>query len=198
MKTAFYASLLWIFAFCLLLADDGANAAQDKARIKAILERVRNGDAVAIDEASGLDATVAVPALQAFALRDTSDPDRTEKAREALKKVKGGAQYLERVIQARAAVKGLDIEVIHAFKTMSVLGTKEAIAATAPFLFDKTLLRSGMEDVADGTVDWLAARALGMMRLPDAPTSTRPDFYQEEDVQKWREWWLKNKARYAN
>ena len=198
MKKTLFALFLGTFAVCLLPAADESKPLQDKMKVKAVLERLHNGDTAAIDEASTLDASVAVPALQVFAFRDTSDPEKTEKARQALKKVKGGAQYLEKVIQTHAAARGLDAEVIHAFKTMSVLGNREAITATAPLLFNKTLLRSGMKDVADGTVDWLAARALGMMRLLDAPTSTKPDFYQEEDIQKWREWWLKNKARYAN
>lgn len=198
MKKALFAVLVVAMSVGAVVAQESKVRA-DKWKAHEIIARVDQGETSALDEVAVLDPSVSVPSLQIFALGDVSEPpERTKKAREALRKVKGAAQYLKNVIQTGIDVKVVDHKLTDAFKTMSLLGNKEAIAAIAPLLFNETLLTSGMEDVGGTKVDWEAAHALGLMELPDAPTSTRPDLYHKEDVQKWREWWLKNKSRYAN
>lgn len=188
--------ILLILLVAASRASDFSETA-DKKKAREIMAQVYAGDISALDEIAKLAPSVAVPILQIPAIHNTTYPAETARARAALRTIEGAVPYLEEVIMARIAAKAQDPGVLAAFETLAVLGSKNAIRMTAPLLFNETILRSGMADVADSRVDLLAAETLGSMELADAPKSKRLRRYHVQDVEQWRKWWIQNHARYG-
>lgn len=194
MKAIIASVLLSLTGACI--AQDAVELSADKEELRSIVARVSNGDNEALIELSKLDPKVAVPALQKFALVNTSDVARTEKARAAIKAIPKIADYLSGRIQARIAAKALDHDVYHSFNTMALLKNPEAIRALGPLLLSDVILRSGMADVGDEPVSSLAAKALTDMNLPTAPIKSNVLGLTAADVESWRQWWIANRAAY--
>lgn len=185
----------WVYAVAQA-APEPSQLAAEKQKGRELVERARAGDRSAFDEIATLSPEVAIPILQPTAFDGMSEGSR-QRASEAIRKVQGAVPYLAELIKERITYKALDPRISDAFKTLAVIGTNEAIAVVAPHLLDKTVLRSGMDDVANWRVDGLAARALVSMKLPDAPKPVLEGSFTAQDSDAWREWWKKNHKKYG-
>ncbi len=97
-----------------------------------------------------------------------------------------------------------------AFKKMGMIGGKKAIKILAGYLGDFKSPKSKTPppgagpngERAQGVLEFfpkahLAAQALANAVSP-RPTQTDPDFYSEDDIKKWSEWWAANKGKYED
>lgn len=96
-----------------------------------------------------------------------------------------------------------------AFSKLGIIGNRKAIAALAGYLKDDSAPSVGEPEGVkppppgmrrQGVIKFqkrgmMAAQALAKI-IKDRPTETRPEFYTDDDLRKWREWWEKNKAQY--
>ena len=173
-------------------------ASQDWNASAAVAERVYKGDRQALSELADLDPVVALPLLAQFAKDRFTDPERAAIALTALKKVRGVRDYFRPRITFLHTQTGGDFDTEHEFQTLALVGTKEAVAAAAPFLFDNSNFTNPEpnSDFSGTPLRYQAIDALIKMKLPDAPTN-KP-FYEanDEDIRKWRAWWTTHKAEY--
>lgn len=207
------AALLWnLFsincAFAQSFASPGMAAKEQAAQrastdwqaSESIKSRVYAGDKQALAELAGMDPVVAVPVLANFAKDRFTDAERSAIAQSALKRVRGLRDYFRPRIAYLHTQFGGDFDTEDEFETLALIGTKEAIAAAAPFLFDNSNFKNPEpnSDVSVSSLRYQAVFALLKMDLADAPT--KKPFYKanDEDIQKWREWWTVHKAEYEN
>ena len=174
-------------------------ASPDRQASVAVAQRVGSGDKQALSELAGLDPVVAIPILAHYAKDRSTDAERADIARDTLKKVHGVRDYFRRRIKAFHNENGGDADTAPEFRTLTLIGNKDAVAVAAPFLFDD----SGPKEPAPGTdfsvgapLKYQAVFALMDMKLSDAPTNKPFYAANEEDIKKWREWWLAHKAEY--
>ena len=81
-----------------------------------------------------------------------------------------------------------------ALQTLGYIGGNEAIRTVAQFLFDDTSgFNSG--DQISVPIRTIAATTLAQV-VPNPPTPPGHIIFEDEDIKKWREWWLKNKSKY--
>ena len=141
---------------------------------------------------------MAVPLLAQLAKDRFTDPERAAIALTTLKKVRGVRDYFRPRIAFLHAEIGGDFDTEHEFQTLALIGTKEAVAAAAPFLFDDSNFTNPEphSDLSGTPLRYQAIDALIKMKLPDAPTNKH--FYEsnDEDIRKWRAWWTAHKAEY--
>jgi hypothetical protein len=93
----------------------------------------------------------------------------------------------------------------YAFQKLGMAGTTNIVRILGPYLIDETAPAEDPSRLPPGSVpakdvrylrrSEMAARALAKIIKP-APTDTDPEFYTDEDIQKWREWWEANKSKY--
>ena len=70
---------------------------------------------------------------------------------------------------------------------IAAIGTPEAAAVVAPYLFDFTTIPDDGDMLASMTAI-SATLALGRMNLPGAPRPRKPDSYKTEDIIAWQQW----------
>ncbi len=166
----------------------------------AVENRVRTGDKQSLNDLAGMDPVVAIPALAAYAKDRSTDAEAAAIAQTALKKVRGVRDYFRPLIARLHAQAGGEFDTIRQFEILTLLGTKEAVAAAAPFLFDNSEFKNPEpnSDVSVSSIRYQAVSALMKMQLPNAPTNKPFYAANDEDIKKWREWWLAHKAEYEN
>ena len=174
-------------------------ASPDRSASAAVADRVFNkGDKQALSELAGLDPVVAIPLLAQFAKDRFTDPEHTAIALAALKKVRGVRDYFRPRITFLHTQIGGDFDTEHEFQTLALIGSKEAVAAAAPFLFDDSNFTNPEphSDLSGTPLRYQAIDALIKMKLPDAPTN-KP-FYDSNDDEKKKKktWWTAHKAEY--
>ena len=165
----------------------------------SVASRVGAGDKQALSELAGMNPVVAVPILAHYAKDRSTDAERAAVALATLKKVRGIRSYFRLRIAELHHHPGGDFDTLNEFNTLVIIGTKEAVVAAAPFLFDD----SGPNEPAPGTdfsvgapLKYQAVDALMKMHLPDAPTNKPFYAANNEDIHKWRAWWTAHKAEY--
>lgn len=102
--------------------------------------------------------------------------------------MRGIRDYFRGLITELHSHPGGDFDTERQFKTLSLIGTKEA---AAPSLFDNSE-SNNPEPYGECSVDnirYQAVSALMDMKLPDAPTNKPSYAANDEDIQKWRAWW---------
>lgn len=92
-----------------------------------------------------------------------------------------------------------------AFTKLGMVGNKRAVNILGEYLFDNkspvaraVVIPKG--EKRQGVLEFfsrshLAAQALAQIVVPP-PTKTDPQLYTNEDIEKWRDWWEKNKGKY--
>ena len=181
--------------------DEAAqHASPDWQASVAVAKRVGAGDKQSLSELVGLDPVVAVPLLAHYAKDRSTDAERAAIALAALKKVRGIREYFRPLITALHAQIGGDFDTERQFDTLAWIGTREAAAAAAPFLFDDSESNNPEPhgDYSVSAIRYQAVDALMKMKLPDAPTNKPFYAANDEDIKLWRTWWLAHKAEYEN
>jgi hypothetical protein len=174
--------------------------ADNEVKLTSIAHRVRAGDFGAFSDASNMEARVAVPYLFFQYINHGGGgekPETVEAARVALRNVKGHGRYLEEILNRlhtgkTAIVDGFQEEQV--FEALGSVGTMEAAAVVAPYLF-----RSGPNyknpptDALTSDYSTTAAFELARMKLPGSPVTYDPAVYQPPAVEKWRKWAIDHK-----
>jgi len=102
--------------------------------------------------------------------------------------------------------------IIHreSFIKLGMVGNEKAVKILGQYLFiDEPPLREvPPEKGLDGKTrqdvvkffrpSYLAAQTLEKIFRDESPVSKKPRFYDEKDIQKWREWWQANSNKYCN
>jgi hypothetical protein len=148
------------------------------------------------------------PVLQAYADRaNIKRSSNIEGAAQAALARLGDEQSMQAIIKELSS----DDPIIQsdAFVKLGMVGNSKAIRVLAPYLVDCKCPKSKepMPPVPEGKqkqddVEYfprchLAAKALAKA-VANPPTLTNPDFYTEDDIAKWREWWNAHKTEYQN
>jgi hypothetical protein len=146
----------------------------------------------------------AVPVLKEYAYRQPSKPVSFVEgcAHVALAKLGDQTAFDEIVAELRDADRAIHSQ---AFTKLGMVGNTHAIKILASYLSDTSIPKVDESSLPPGTVPAddiefrrrcdMAAAALAQTIKP-SPTETKPEFYTDEDIQKWREWWEANKSKY--
>jgi hypothetical protein len=144
--------------------------------------RIEAGDYTALADAASMPAGVSIPYLWWYA--DQASHPAREPARAALKNVRGYEGYFVTKLGAASASGGVDEQ---SFEILSVIGTHEAAAVVAPYLFDFTTTDAG-SDTLSSIAAVSAAISLGGMKLPGAAVQGDQKFCNADDVVAWQKW----------
>lgn len=156
--------------------------ASDKAALDNITSRVRTGNYNALNEAATMPASIAVPYLQSWTA-PRNGPQLSKAAGEAISNVSGYADYFRQDmanIVAQGRIPGDD------FIALASIGTPEAAAVAAPYLFDGRLISVNQGEPPDSIDGW-AETILEQMRLPDAP-KLDPTTPSSAALIAWQKW----------
>lgn len=178
--------------------EEAQRASPDWSASRKVEQRIEAGDKQALNDLAGMDPVVAVPFLAYYAKDRSTDPEAATIAQETLKRVRGIRDYFRKLIAELHVQIGGDFDTERQFKTLALIGTKDAAAAAASFLFDESEFKNPEpnSDVSGTSLRYQAVDALMKMKLADAPTNKPFYAANDEDIQKWRAWWLAHKAEY--
>lgn len=180
--------LIFIFGFLAAVSVCPAQEAEQvadtalKKKKNELHRRIDNGDFTAFSDAATMPAAAAIPFLWWYA-DQISIPAHTP-ALAALKQVHGYESYFATKLAEASAKGGVDEK---SFQILSAIGTHEATAVVAPYLFDLTTIRTG-EDTFSSTAAVSASLSLGRMKLDDAPIQKSADSYNADDIVEWQKW----------
>jgi len=165
-------------------ASPDSTPANENARLSEITNRVFAGKYDALYEVTQMPPAIAIPYLYKWTrYRGGDKPEEYETANKALQMVDGWAGYLRADIAkilAQGGVPGRDFEIIEA------IGTLEAAAVAAPYLFDSRRITMNEGEPPDSLVGW-AATKLTRMKLPDAPKAS-PYIRSAVTLVEWQRW----------
>ena len=215
MRTSFLIVILLYGLLCPLIISSAQTSTFREAQAKeaaaqraspdwdastTLKKRVEAGDKQALSSFANMDPVVAIPILDFYAGNRTTDPEAAAIARAALKRVRGVRNYFRgRIAELHNHVGG-EFETLPQFDTLVMIGTKEAVAATATFLFDNSEFKNldPHADYSVSSIRYQAVSALMKMELPNAPT--KKPFYKanDEDIIECRVLWLAKKAEYED
>ncbi len=198
--------ILGSLAIALLLTR--AHADTEKPNSTGIQARLDSGDLSVIPDIAKLQP----PRLAILALRniihqarcspqDPKNSGLTEEAARCLVTVPGHARYSADTIEtARKAGEDADYDQVRAreFWFLGWLKSEETILVLCSYLSDDAyrIPPRGADYSFGPPNSILAASALGALRLPDAPVTSRdPVAYNIDHVKLWREWWAKRQKK---
>lgn len=187
MKIAFFLFLATLlFLGSALSAEVGAKESREsqQARLQEIGERALDGnDPQALAEAATLPRDIAIPFLSRY-LWSYEDQKGAyfDAARRAMMNIPGYEKYFADKLAAASRRGGVDNET---FDLLSLIGTPEAAAVVAPYLFDFSMTPGDGHIRAEVNAA-SAAWALGKMNLGDAPA--RPGFHGSAGMIAWQKW----------
>jgi hypothetical protein len=167
----------------------------DKVKMDSIVRRVRSGEKAAILEAANLKPETVVPSLALTAKDKATDPEKTEYARQALRRVKGVEDYLKQKIDQLSGIRTADAaeERCAHIETLALVKSNKAIRTIASYLFDEANVGYAGSDYSVPSNKVAAAGFLDEMNLPGSPLANHGTY--EEHIAEWRVWWQKNKEK---
>lgn len=165
----------------------------DKARLKSVIDRVNKNDLQALSEVRNLDHSISVPYLSHLILDRSTNPERSDSAREILSSIPGHGRYLRQYIDSDPSNIALKVRV---FDVLGKLATNETVRTLGDFLMHDDTPAINVEDFSISSGKYMAAATLGSMNLPNPPTTVHPDGYHELEVSKWQEWWIRHQNEY--
>lgn len=155
-------------------------------KLRIITARVATGDYAALNEASELPASVAVPYLSTWTDRAGQPEGERAAAVKALTSVRGYAEYLRNhmsTISLEGVVPARDFDVLR------VLRTREAAEIAASYLFDVKTVMPESGDVGRLSNVEYAVLAIDDIDLPGTPKPEPKSRYPSSDhliaLQKW-------------
>lgn len=177
-------NLLFILAFIgyIVCTHHVAQCADNSQSMLSsqLINGLEKNDAQAFAEVARLPIEQGAPALLGYVNEQIANPERAQRARDALRTMPGFVEYMKRRILEKRRQAGGDYQMVE-FKMLKAIGGDKGAAAAAPFLFvnDPPLLGI-MDDYSAGPIRDLALTALTGMHLPDAPKG--------DDLREWRAW----------
>ena len=157
----------------------------ETATLNSISDRVHSGDYSALHEAAKMPASVSIPYLYMWAGHGNDSPQH-EIADQALRQVQGAVDYLR---QDMSSTFSQGLVPVNDFEILGMIGTPEAAAVVAPYLFDPRLIDVN-KDGRPYDVCAFAKGALEKMGFPDAPKDTLLTSYVSNSsiLIEWQKW----------
>jgi len=157
----------------------------ETATLNSISDRVHSGDYSALHEAAKMPASVSIPYLYMWAGHGNDSPQH-EIADQALRQVQGAVDYLR---QDMSSTFSQGLVPVNDFEILGMIGTPEAAAVVAPYLFDPRLIDVN-KDGRPYDVCAFAEGALEKMGFPDAPKNglLTPDVSNSAVLIEWQKW----------
>jgi len=171
-----------ILLFFLSVVPLSGSIAQDNGLENEVRRRLVNGLANAepsvFEEARRLPISQAAPLLLPYVDDASTNRERAEQARAAVRSIPGFAEYMKGRLLEKRILPGGEYQ-MQEFRLLDVIGGNEAAAAVAPFLFvdDPPLLMA--DDFSAGQIKYDALNALRDMHLEGAPKG---------GLAEWRAW----------
>jgi hypothetical protein len=182
-KGLLFILLTWSARFVLC---ESASPTQ-QTELDNITQRVYSGDYNALYDSAKMPAPIAVPYLY-FWVRNGGNPSvpRDEVVSGALRKVQGYAAYLQQDIAKGIAAGGVASD---DFEILGLIGTPDAAAVAAPYLFDSKVYIDNNGETWDNACG-AAINALSSMNLPGAPKGTplTPGLRNSVLLVEWQKW----------
>lgn len=170
-------------------------SAQIESEITTTQREVLKGNYEAIEKLRMIDVRETLPTLRKYALSEKND-QVSSKAIEILRSKSGIELMLAEEIRENMKSGYANPLIWEDFKLLAKLNTADSARQIGPFLFDDAILKSGMDDVADGVASAYAAMSLQQFGLPDGPTyGNAKRGVGAADIQNWRAWWRENESR---
>ena len=188
MKTLKLLICLWAVLSTYLAKSDAQQPelARDaaEAELRVISKRIDNGNYDAFFDAAKLPHSVAIPFLFEWASFPGDDRKKGEAAVRALKKVQGYAETYRKDLAEATRLGGVNDE---AFEILSMIGTDEAAAVVAPYLFDFTMVQP-RGDLKGSISAYSASVALVRMKIAGAPAGDGDGLHDFNDIVSWQKW----------
>jgi hypothetical protein len=153
-------------------------------KLDNITSRVRSGDYSALNEVSAFPAPIAVPYLE-FWMRPLSTGQQRAAASEALGQVQGYADYIQQDM-GKTTAEG--VVPVSDFGLLEAIGTPEAAAVVAPYLFDFKTITPQEGDLMGDSNLFEALDTLTQMKLPGAPPPQSPQMSHSAYLIEWQRW----------
>ena len=187
-------------------ATAGTQPRDKQPPVQTIIERVRGGEVSALLELGDMGDTNAIPVLEKYVVPGgaaDADPAQRQYAVQALAKL-GAEKHYEELIRRLSAeyTAQADRDLLRIFDVLSYIPSKAAVRTIGQFLNDPTV-HLPHSDVKGVSIRVLAAHTLAAMSnnlgqmIPDPPTPKDRPPYQTGDIEKWQQWWITNKSKYA-
>jgi len=184
MKTHLICGCIILFNIALIAQSPDTVLGREDERLDNITNRVRGGDYNALKEASTLPAPIAVPYLE-FWMRPLSTEQQRKAASEALGQVQGYADYIRQDMAKTTAEGGVPES---DFELLAAIGTPEAAAVVAPYLFDFKTITPQRGDLMGDSNLFEALDTLTRMKLPEAPPPQSPQMSHSAYLMEWQRW----------
>jgi hypothetical protein len=164
-------------------ASDGQS---DQLKLASISQRIRAGDNNALFEAAKLPAEISIPYISRWAIGGPgAGPLSNQIVSVALRQVQGYADYLKEDMSVNTAQGSVPVD---DFEILEVIGTPEAAAIAAPYLFDFKTNRPQEGDLAGDSNVGEALYTLDRMKLVGAPPPQPDEMSNAAYLVEWQKW----------